>query len=587
MSIAVYINETSHVTPLIRWAVRAATSDRQDVLVIVPRRQKGSPKWDPLEKSEADDNEIFRAVFDQIASFDSEHVVLREEVSENLESSSMDRIVIETRELIAPNPSEALVDEVATLEISRLIIPSVTLTSESAADSSWTQRLFQQAPCEVMMVWGSPPKDHKPLDVLIVADADTESPLAVRRGCQLSRACAEKDDETAEGETRLLYVQPDSDEVAPQLAERRTNSIVSHSGSDRSKVTRETFLGSSIADAVKERELGQSNLVMIGTRNVKKIRSLVQALQGDERCPSIAAIRPKVSMGRKVLREFQAKIRSIVPQLDREERISLVEKLEPSSKFNFDFCALISLSTLIAALGLWDDSAAVVIGAMLVAPLMTPLVGIGFSLIQGNFDLITKARHAVLTGFANAFVIGVFVGLFMLLWGSETSQQMAARDAPSFLDLFVAFASGIAGAYATGRKGLNGAIPGVAIAAALVPPIATSGMAFAIGNWVLCGGALLLFLTNIVFIVLGTALVFWAIGIDTRVTKDKSKTKTAKWTRYWFAAFVVVSLLIATGMTITAMTPDQKKDEDKQEQTQDKETEVSFQIGSQPFIDHA
>jgi len=164
---------------------------------------------------------------------------------------------------------------------------------------------------------------------------------------------------------------------------------------------------------------------------------------------------------------------------------------------------------------------------------------------------------------------------------------MDARDAPSFLDLFVAFASGIAGAYATGRKGLNGAIPGVAIAAALVPPIATSGMAFAIGNWVLCGGALLLFLTNIVFIVLGTALVFWAIGIDTRVTKDKSKTKTAKWTRYWFAAFVVVSLLIATGMTITAMTPDQKKDEDKQEQTQDKETEVSFQIGSQPFIDHA
>ena len=143
MSIAVYINETSHVTPLIRWAVRAATSDRQDVLVIVPRRQKGSPKWDPLEKSEADDNEVFRAVFDQIASFDSEHVVLREEVSENLESSSMDRIVIETRELIAPNPSEALVDEVATLEISRLIIPSVTLTSESAADSSWTQRLFQ------------------------------------------------------------------------------------------------------------------------------------------------------------------------------------------------------------------------------------------------------------------------------------------------------------------------------------------------------------------------------------------------------------------------------------------------------------
>ena len=126
----------------------------------------------------------------------------------------------------------------------------------------------------------------------------------------------------------------------------------------------------------------------------------------------------------------------MVPQLDREERIELGEKLETNSKFNFDFCALISLSTLIAALGLWDNSTAVVIGAMLVAPLMTPLVGIGFALIQGNLDLIRKARWAVLIGFANAFGIGFFVGLMMLIFSETgTSSEMASRDYPGLLSV--------------------------------------------------------------------------------------------------------------------------------------------------------
>lgn len=548
MPIAVYINETRQVAPLIGWGIRSASADHNDLLVIVPRHQKGEAKWDPLEKSEADEHEIFKAVFDTLASYDAGRVVLKEDVAENLESNSMDRILVETRELIAPIPAEALVDQVKDLNLTRLIIPAGQLTSESDEDSSWAQRLFQQSPCEVMMVWGSPPPPTKPLDVLVVADADTESSLTVRRGCQLSRACAEEKEELATGSTLLLYVQPDSDEVSAQLANRKASSILSRSGSDKSNAMHKVHLGNSIVDAIKEQEVHDETLIMMGTRNIKKIRSLVKGLQGKDGGPPMAIIRPPVSVSRKVLREFQTRIRSVVPQLDREERVNLVEKLEPNSKFNFDFCALISLSTLIAALGLAANSTAVVIGAMLVAPLMTPLVGIGFSLIQGNFDLVRKASKAVLVGFANAFLIGLLVGFLMWLTGYSITSEMAMRKTPSLLDLFIALASGVAGAYATSRKGLNGAIPGVAIAAALVPPIATSGMALTMGSIQLGVGALLLFLTNIVFIVLGTALVFWAIGIDTRETKDKSKRKQAKWTRYLFAGFVITSLLLAIGM---------------------------------------
>lgn len=542
MPIAIYINEAAQVESLINWGIRAATSEHQELLLIVPRRQKGTPKWDPLLKSEAEEHEIFQAVFDFIEGCD--RLVLKEDVADKRDYADHEKVVIETRELVAPNPAEALVDMVHTLDSVRLILPAVNDLKREEEGASWAQRLFMQAPCEAMMVWGSPPPLEKPMKTLVVADADSESPLAARRASQMANSC---DD----GKSTVLFVLPDTDEVAVQIAERKARSIISASGANKKSFEVLTHFGESLVEGVQAQESKLYDTVLVGCRNIKKIKSLVKGLRGKDDGKSLAVLRPSVSISRKVLRGFQGSIRQLVPQLDREERIALVDKLETNSKFNFDFCALISLSTLIAALGLWDNSTAVVIGAMLVAPLMTPLVGIGFALIQGNMDLIRKARWAVLVGFANAFAIGFFVGLMILIFGAEktATPEMSGRDYPGLLDLFVALASGIAGAYATSRKDLNGAIPGVAIAAALIPPIATSGMALAIGNFVLWWGALLLFLTNVVFIVLGTSMVFWSIGIDTRLSKSKGKVdKRYLATRYWFAAFVVASTILAISL---------------------------------------
>ncbi|QEG21171.1 TIGR00341 family protein [Mariniblastus fucicola] len=570
MPIAVYINETSQVEPLVNWGIRAAISQlsqHYELLIIVPRRQKGSPKWDPLLHDEAGEHAIFQAVFDFLDGCD--RVVLKEHVAEHREAANLDKIVVETRELVAPNPAEAFVDMVETLDSVRLIIPAINDLKSQEQGASWAQRLFLQAPCETMMVWGSPPPLDQPIKVLVAADADTESSLAARRAAQISRS-------TENGSVALLYVWPDDDEVAPQIAGRKAASIVSGTGSNKSDFETSTFIGDSIVDGVQAQGPTSFDTVIFGSRNIKKIRSLVRGLRNKDDGKSMAVVRPAVSISRKLLRGCQGAIRQLVPQLEREERIELVENLETNSKFNFDFCALISLSTLIAALGLADSSTAVVIGAMLVAPLMTPIVGIGFALIQGNLNLIRNAWRAVLIGFAIAFTIGAFVGFFDLLFTDiTTTDEMAARDWPSFLDLFVAFASGIAGAYAMSRKGLNGAIPGVAIAAALIPPIATSGMSLASGNFPLCIGALLLFLTNVVFIVLGTAVVFWSVGIDTRPQKSGSENQRRYvWTRWWFGAFVVLSTLLATWMAIYNPLKTDKSDEDRagqQVQQQDAE----------------
>jgi uncharacterized hydrophobic protein (TIGR00271 family) len=188
---------------------------------------------------------------------------------------------------------------------------------------------------------------------------------------------------------------------------------------------------------------------------------------------------------------------------------------------------------------------------MLVAPLMTPLVGIGFALIQGNERLMRTALKAVLLGFAVAFLIAAVLGLLTNFLTTITiSGEMAARDEPSLLDLLVALFSGVAAAYAMSRPNLLSALPGVAIAAALVPPIATAGMALTMGDSKLGGGALLLFFTNIVAIVLGTAVTFWAVGIDTRLVKaaDGTQRQPRVWARYWFLGFVILSVGLAVWM---------------------------------------
>ncbi|MEM7457155.1 MAG: DUF389 domain-containing protein, partial [Planctomycetota bacterium] len=262
----------------------------------------------------------------------------------------------------------------------------------------------------------------------------------------------------------------------------------------------------------------------------------------------VALLREAVPLHSRMWSRFLAKVRGVVPQMEREGRMDLVRQLDTSSRFNFDFVVLISLSTAIAGLGLIDNSAAVVIGAMLVAPLMTPLVGTGFSLAQGNVVLVRTALRSVALGFAVAFGIGILLGLLIpgIAPDGHLNNELSARCEPNLLHLLVALISGIAAAYANGRKDLVSALPGVAIAAALVPPIATSGIAFSIGQFKLAGGASLLFFTNIVAIILGTAFTFWMMGVNTQSNeKGDKERKPERWPIMIFAGLFVVSLALA------------------------------------------
>lgn len=204
----------------------------------------------------------------------------------------------------------------------------------------------------------------------------------------------------------------------------------------------------------------------------------------------------------------------LFPPLADEERIQLEQQLREGSVWSMNFGVMLGCSVLLAGLGLLQDSVAVVIGAMLVAPLMTPLIAIGLGLVQGNFDLLKAALKSMWRGVVVGLVLGFL--LRVVIPGSELTQQVASRGSANILDLFIAFFAGVAAAYALARPKMSGALPGVAIAVALVPPLTASGIALGSQDWTVAAGAFILLLTNVVMIVLGSAMVFRLHGLKTK-----------------------------------------------------------------------
>ena len=199
-----------------------------------------------------------------------------------------------------------------------------------------------------------------------------------------------------------------------------------------------------------------------------------------------------------------------IPSTDEHSRVGIYTDVRRSSRADADYFVMLSLSVIIASLGLLLDSAAVVIGAMIVAPLMQPIIGIGLGISMGNGRLLEIGTGSVFRGVLVGLGLSMLVGF--LTPEAEITGQLDARGQPQMLDLMIALASGAAGAYATCRKGVADTVAGVAIAVALVPPLATVGIGLALAEWPLAIGAALLLATNFVAIATASALMFLWVG---------------------------------------------------------------------------
>ncbi|MCP4225556.1 MAG: DUF389 domain-containing protein, partial [Actinomycetia bacterium] len=178
------------------------------------------------------------------------------------------------------------------------------------------------------------------------------------------------------------------------------------------------------------------------------------------------------------------------------------------------FFTLMSFASIIASMGVIADSTAVVIGAMLIAPLMTPLMGMAISLVMGWPRRLTRSTLVAGAGIILSIGLGVVWGLATpTVIDTTTNSQIVARSSPTVLDLIIALAAGAAGAYALSRPDVSDSLPGVAISIALVPPLSVVGISYAQGDWSSGHGALLLFATNMLAILVMGGLTFVATGV--------------------------------------------------------------------------
>lgn len=200
----------------------------------------------------------------------------------------------------------------------------------------------------------------------------------------------------------------------------------------------------------------------------------------------------------------------------------LHQSLEAISRPSFAFYFMLALASGIATLGLLENSAATIIGAMIVAPLMNPILALAYALIAGQQKWGMRSLITVVNG----VLLTIFVGwlLTSILTVSVVDTEIINRTKPTVLDMVVAIAAGTIGGFTNTRTSIANSIAGVAIAVALVPPLSVVGIGLSLGNDAIPGigltidhnglayGATLLFLTNFVAIVLASGLVFAAEG---------------------------------------------------------------------------
>jgi uncharacterized hydrophobic protein (TIGR00271 family) len=214
-------------------------------------------------------------------------------------------------------------------------------------------------------------------------------------------------------------------------------------------------------------------------------------------------------------------------KLTQTRKAIVLNDLVDSSSPGMDYFILIFLSCTIATFGLLTDSAAVIIGAMLVAPLMSPILSLSMASISGLSRLFKRSVIAIFEGAGIAILLSALIAFvsYRLPLGINANipNEVLARTSPSPMDLGIALAGGAAAAYALAHPRLTAALPGVAIATALMPPLCTIGVGIAFMNSTIILGASLLFVTNLVAIAFAGILTFAAMGFGPRNMEKSNK----------------------------------------------------------------
>ncbi len=220
--------------------------------------------------------------------------------------------------------------------------------------------------------------------------------------------------------------------------------------------------------------------------------------------------------------------------LDALPLLKLRESLLTEAKFTQNYLVLTVSSCLIATMGLLINSAAVIIGAMIIAPLMLPLRGLSFATLEGDLKLLRLSLISITGGTVMSVFFSSLVGSVINI--PEFGSEILSRTEPTLIDLLIAIAAGGVSGYAKIRPQVGDALPGTAIAVALMPPICVVGIAISQGAWDAAFGASLLYVTNLIGINLACLCVYVIAGY--------ARSSELARTLSWGVSLLLISILV-------------------------------------------
>lgn len=241
---------------------------------------------------------------------------------------------------------------------------------------------------------------------------------------------------------------------------------------------------------------------------------------------------------RKFLSTFRNFIQKRLSIIDNADPKSTIEGIENDVDFKGFNLWILILSIFICSIGLNVDSDPVIIGAMLISPLMGPIMGVGLSIGINDIELLKRSLRN--WGVAVGMALVASVAYFLVAPDFGTADNLLARTQPTLLDVLIAIFGGAAGILAGSRKAKSNVVPGVAIATALMPPLCTAGYGIATGNMLYFLGAIYLFLINSIFISLTTTLIVRYLQFPLRKLADPAKERKR---RRLVSAILVIFIL--------------------------------------------